>query len=182
MNLGYNGLITIEPNLLSDLTHLKSICFYANQITALNSSQLFANNKELEILNFSQNNLTFIHEDLFSGLNQLQQVDLSYNHLMIIEPKLFFNLQRLYLIDLSNNLITNLDKNLFQNLSSMWQINLQNNYLITIDFNAFQGCNGIKFVCLRSGTFFLNFTLNVTGLKNLRVFDSLNQNCGYNPS
>jgi hypothetical protein len=64
----------------------------------------------------------------------------------------------------------------------MWQINLQNNHFKTIDFNALQGCNGIKFICLRSFYFFSNFTLNVTGLKNLRIQDALNENCGYNPS
>ncbi|VDO91269.1 unnamed protein product [Schistosoma margrebowiei] len=102
INLGHNWFTTI-PNSVFELTSLKSISMYSNQLQSI-PSILFAH---LKYLSSSHNKLTTLPESMCSMLNKLEYLNLGYNHILTL-PFNFGLLQNMKTLLLHKNFLTRL--------------------------------------------------------------------------
>lgn len=72
------NLIEIQQSDLMAFTQLKNLSLPGNDILRL-SKDLFAFNKELQLINLSYNNIRFIHAEIFRDLRHLESLQLDEN-------------------------------------------------------------------------------------------------------
>ncbi|KAL2803725.1 toll-like receptor 9 precursor [Daubentonia madagascariensis] len=79
LDLSRNNLVTIQPEMFAQLSHLQCLRLSHNSISqAVNGSQFLPLTK-LQVLDLSHNKLDLYHERSFTELPRLEALDLSYN-------------------------------------------------------------------------------------------------------
>ncbi|GAB3339406.1 hypothetical protein GCM10027429_25710 [Marivirga atlantica] len=112
------------PATIKHFPSLKELQLAENDIKSENISSEMANLKELEILSFYKNNLTFLPAFLFE-LNQLEELDLYYNEIEIV-PKEIGQLKQLERLYLANNRLFNIPDEIGQ-LTMLKELYLKHN-------------------------------------------------------
>ena len=87
---------------------------------------------------------------------------------MLNNSNLFENKTNINYIDFSANNLVFVDSNIFRNLSSLVHLSLISNRLAKLDYNLIQGCDLMQNFCLYGNNFPANYTLNYTGLNDLK--------------
>ncbi|KAH9589872.1 Leucine-rich repeat-containing protein 69 [Schistosoma haematobium] len=131
INLGHNWFTTI-PNSVFELTSLKSISMYSNQLQSIPST-IFAH---LKYLSSSHNKLTTLPESMCSMLNKLEYLNLGYNHILTL-PFNFGLLQNMKTLLLHKNFLTRLPET-FGQLKSLTVLDLAGNNLQLLPSNFTQ--------------------------------------------
>jgi len=103
--LSYCSLESI-PTQIKYFPNLKELQLAENKIKSENIAPEIANLKELEILSFYKNDLTFLPVWIFE-LNQLEELDLYYNTIEIV-PQEIGQLKKLERLYLANNRLYNI--------------------------------------------------------------------------
>nr|XP_025740487.1 toll-like receptor 9 isoform X3 [Callorhinus ursinus] len=79
LDLSRNNVVTIQPEMFAQLSHLQCLCLSHNSISqAVNGSQ-FVPLSSLRVLDLSHNKLDLYHGRSFTELPRLEALDLSYN-------------------------------------------------------------------------------------------------------
>lgn len=117
LNLGENGLLTVEDNVFDALNKLKMLSMQSNQLGIL-SPNTFHGLKSLLVLDLSTNLLETLQDGVFSGLEALQELNLGRNRLSRIEPSAFKNLAKLRYLTLTDNFL-----HLFPSLEGLLNLN-----------------------------------------------------------
>ncbi|XP_045386021.1 toll-like receptor 9 [Lemur catta] len=79
LDLSRNNLVTVQPEMFAQLSHLQCLCLSHNSISqAVNGSQ-FLPLTRLRMLDLSHNKLDLYHGRSFTELPRLEALDLSYN-------------------------------------------------------------------------------------------------------
>jgi Leucine-rich repeat (LRR) protein len=147
---------------------LKELLLMNNLIEKIDENS-FDDLVNLETIDISYNNLTEIKKDLFAKLNKIKRFNLSNNKLTTVnDSKLFENKTNINYIDFSANNLGLVDANVFRNLSSLVHLSLMSNRLVKLDYNLIQGCDLMQNFCLYGNKFPPNYTLNYTGLNDLK--------------
>ncbi|XP_035671972.1 leucine-rich repeat-containing protein 4B-like [Branchiostoma floridae] len=99
-------------------------------------------------LDFTENNLTYIHADTFKQLSQIQQLYLAGNQITDIEFRALSMLKHLKILDLRHNKLTELREYYFTGLSKLRQLFLVGNIITKVDSMAFSGLFRIEKIYL----------------------------------
>ncbi|KAL3888315.1 hypothetical protein ACJMK2_000689 [Sinanodonta woodiana] len=111
INLASNNIEYISPNILSMLPSLKIIDLSNNRLMKMQDlyefSNMFSQNNDLEIVYSRYNHLTFVPSDLFLSNSKIQIIDLSENELTYFNINLH-KAENLKLINLARNRLRSL--------------------------------------------------------------------------
>ncbi|XP_046409208.1 chaoptin-like [Ischnura elegans] len=101
-------------------------------------------------LNFdcSNNNLSWISENVFSAVLHFGKVDLSFNRISVLPETLFRFTDALEELNLSNNLISNISENFFSGLQTLSKIDLSHNAIEHLPENIFLPLEGASLFLL----------------------------------
>lgn len=111
---------------VANLKSLKQLVFSTNQIKRLDNPIAFINLDNLKVLDLSQNNLEFIHENVFKPLRNVVGIILKSNKLTHLPETLFQNLPKLINIELSHNHLKTVSVDGFKG-TSLKNLNLSDN-------------------------------------------------------
>ncbi|XP_078390799.1 uncharacterized protein LOC144672718 isoform X2 [Cetorhinus maximus] len=106
-----------------------------------------------EYLFLSYNQIRFIADYMFQPTPEIELIDISNNHLYAVQRNLFrtkHGLPFLKVLDLSNNNILVLGPGAFSQLSSLHFLNISDNYLSLIGRGAFDRLSSIIYLDLRA--------------------------------
>lgn len=102
IDVGALAIEEVSKNAFSKCTHLRSISMYRNNITFLDIKLLW-NVVDLEVLQLTGNQLTYIHPKVFKNLKRLRELYLRNNPLINLDAdqmvKYMPNLKEIYLQD-----------------------------------------------------------------------------------
>ncbi|XP_045539977.1 leucine-rich repeat-containing protein 15 [Papilio machaon] len=118
----------------ANLKSLKNLILSTNQIKRIDSPTVFINLDNLKVLDLSQNNLEFIHENTFKPLRNLVGIILRSNKLTHLPENLFQNVPKLINIELSHNQLKTVSINNFKG-TSLKNLNLSDNKIIFLPEN-----------------------------------------------
>lgn len=175
LDLSNNHITNIRPGSFSNLMHLHKLDLSGNKLTSFKGEFFITrrrNGTQLEELNLSNNELTYlfpssfrIHPrlqkliasnnqfsffpaELIVTLNYLQEVDLSNNTLKSLEEFDFGRLPRLRELKLNNNLLESISETAFHNSTQLQVIDLAGNKLERLGERTFQGLGRLKLLNL----------------------------------
>ncbi|KAL3888227.1 hypothetical protein ACJMK2_000602 [Sinanodonta woodiana] len=145
LNLASNNMEYLSPNLFNILPSLKIIDLSNNQLIKMQDmddfSNMFSQNKDLEIVFLHNNHLTFVPSNVFISNSKLHIIDLSENELVYFNINLS-NAVNLMLINLRRNRLKNLSLSIMDQFESLhWKLNTEHNtrtYVATVLLKEFQ--------------------------------------------
>ncbi|CAG4947894.1 unnamed protein product [Colias eurytheme] len=136
-NMSYNSLESIESNCFSQALNLDSVDLSNNKIRSDLENVMFLNNVKLQYLNFENNNITKMQDDVFKH-TILSYVNLKGNNVSIsISKSTFAGLVNVTELNFYNQSITSLEENAFSSMTSLLHLNLSVNRINSIDNSSF---------------------------------------------
>ncbi|MCF8298920.1 MAG: leucine-rich repeat protein [Saprospiraceae bacterium] len=165
LDLSYNQLTKINPEIFKDLINLTNLNLDNNQLTKINHDT-FNSLHQLNSLDLSHNQLTKINPEIFKDLINLTELHLAYNQLIEIHRDTFNSLHQLKSLLLNYNKITIIHPNTFNSLHQLTKLCLDHNQLIEIHRDTFNSLHQLK-------EFFLNYN-KITTIHG-DTFNSFNQ-------
>ena len=159
--LNNNQLESLENNsrLFRGLDRLRIINLEYNRLSCLHPN-IFANLVRVEEIDLSNNDLKAVDKDLFrichdeycviQPFNQLQHLDLSSNQIETLHPQLFSKLAKLEYLSLANNLLKSLEPPVFHELVSLSFLYLQYNQLSTFNTTLFSNLFELEWISLNN--------------------------------
>ena len=147
--------ITVEHNLLSELTSCKTPPFYRltelsyryNRILKVNAFA-FAHTPCLKTLKLNINTIAFLDHEALRGLTQLTTLRLDNNLLTDLYNDSFFDLHSLETLNLRNNQISVIFKDTFQSLKRLNILDLGGNKINNFREGAFTGLESLANIYL----------------------------------
>ncbi|XP_003971912.2 leucine-rich alpha-2-glycoprotein-like [Takifugu rubripes] len=170
VTIQYTNISSITEDDLSATPQLRELHLYNNHLRRL-SSHLLRGVPQLHTLDFTENKLSELPEDVFSHAplsslvlkaNRLEKVDakwfpnnsnltwldLSGNLLTRIPASLLQKLSHLENLDISDNRVDRIPSNVFSPLSKLERLNLQDNKLASLDAATFQSTSKVLYLFL----------------------------------
>ncbi|KAL3888292.1 hypothetical protein ACJMK2_000663 [Sinanodonta woodiana] len=131
LNLEGNKMEYISPHLLSICRSLKNLDLSNNLLMKMQNmddfTNMFTENKDLEIIFLRNNRLTFVPSNLFVSNSKLRIIDLSENELIYFNLYLYF-VENLALINLRMNRLKDLSASMMEQFDSLlWKQNSESN-------------------------------------------------------
>ncbi|KAL3888324.1 hypothetical protein ACJMK2_000694 [Sinanodonta woodiana] len=132
MNLESNNMEYISPNFLSIFPSLKILDLSNNLLMKMEYveefSDMFIQNKDLEIVFLRNNRLTFVPSNLFLTNSKLSIIDMSENELAYLNLNLH-RAENLTLINLRRNRLKTLSSSMMEQFESLlWKQNTESNH------------------------------------------------------
>ncbi|XP_041984786.1 chaoptin-like isoform X1 [Aricia agestis] len=173
LNMSHNALTIATLSSSENPISLQEIDFSFNGIEIIDVGTEEHPYKELQVLNFSYNNLTIIPEAIFYHFTKLKKLDISHNSITTISSMAFFGLKQMLVLNLANNYITSLSQSLAK-LYTLKELYLQENNISVIqysDINSLQSLNTVdlssnNIESIEQGVFNNMSQLNFLNLKN----------------
>lgn len=127
----------IEQIYIEKSTHHEKITKFDASLNKLQQvpDSLFESMPNLQIINFSGNEIQMITSDDFVGSTQLKQVYFGKNKISILSNGVFSHLEHLVILDLHENQITTIAEELFVMNTKLQHLRLNDNPLSTVNFN-----------------------------------------------
>lgn len=214
LRLSGNGIQRLSADVFRNVDQLNELHLDGNQLRQIvsesggaalvpsisrdhngNGDVLFANLRNLNVLDLSRNLLNDLQRNVFTGLGKLKTLNLSRNRLTIVPFQVFKPLLEIELMDLSgnelrsilenffiankrlkvlllgDNRIDKITKNSFYGLNRLEELQLMGNNLTYIDRNAFDHLNQLRVLNLRNNQLQMFPTTLFNGLTSLQVLD-----------
>jgi Leucine-rich repeat (LRR) protein len=137
--ISYNGIRIkrIGVNSFKSCSKVKRINLENNEISEIHE-QAFAENFDLQFIEFSGNKMTTLPQNLLTNQTQLQSLDFCSNLISDLPENIFKNLQNLKSLSLCWNQITNLKHEWFLKLTSLQTLNLGTNNIAELPQDIFK--------------------------------------------
>lgn len=137
----------LNASLFEKLESLAFIDFSNNQLEFL-PEDLLKNNHQLKELWLNCNKLETLSENLFSFNQSLQSIFLQENFLKSLPENLFISTSNLKILDLSANAFEHFNNKTFTPLLNLKKVNLKDNLIHHIDAELFSSLENLKFIGL----------------------------------
>ncbi|XP_015906056.1 protein halfway isoform X2 [Parasteatoda tepidariorum] len=147
LNFSNNKISSIGDEAFKEQKYLEILDLSINDLNELQNSD-FNHLMSLKNLTVSRNKIKTIGEDTFSNLHNLLFLDLSDNDIELVKSKWFSPLRYLLYLSLSHNRIELINNNSFGHLSHLQYLDLSYNNLKAISHVGFQRMKGLKFLSL----------------------------------
>ena len=147
LDFSNNNFTTIDNEFCSSfkLLNISHLDFSESNISKIHE-HAFAGMNNLLILNLSKNNLTKIAEKLFANCPKLSHLFLSENNILSISSLVFTGLVNLVELDLSHNKIKSVMYGSFDDLVNLRILQLSNNYIGYISRGLFDNQRNMTFL------------------------------------
>lgn len=133
--MSFNQLTELPPFLFSHTPNISEINFSHNQISYIHSNTFREHPNKLKVINLSNNHIETLDKLLLSDLLNLEVLDLSYNYIQDFQIALS-KLKNLSILRLDNNKIKQLHcENVFNLATASIHIDVSRNSLKEIDLN-----------------------------------------------
>ncbi|KAM4652163.1 toll-like receptor 12 [Discoglossus pictus] len=131
LNLNHNRMKTVDPNILYKLLKVRSLYLSYNNLNINLCPESNNNNfsSSLQLLHFSNNNVTFLKNRQFSCMPHILELVLNNNGIKFIEESAFRGLTKLQILDLTNNKLTEIPRNSLSGLFNLKHLYLKSNDL-----------------------------------------------------
>jgi Leucine-rich repeat (LRR) protein len=136
LNLSGNRIMELEKFAFNGFTELEDLDLSRNNISFIDETA-FVNDVKLSSLWLTNNSLTEIHTSTFSLLDNLRNLDLSNNIISSIEPETFRSSVKLESLCLANNKLTSIHPATFKNQSNLSYLDLSGNKIWQIKEGIF---------------------------------------------
>ena len=148
LNLIDNKISSLSPDVFSKMPFMEELRISINRLQNL-PEVVFDNNKNLKIIDLDDNrissNLTNRH---FVGPRNVELLDFSFNNLTYFHPSTFHNLKKLKKLYLDNNKLNKLASSTFEGLDSIEELYLHQNLIKELPTNSFIGMPNLKLLDL----------------------------------
>lgn len=132
----------------------------------------FANMRKLRALDFSENPMGLIAEDVFSDLHALERHSMQDCEIEYLPKKLYRNLRNLEELNLALNKLKKLDRELFTNLQKLRKLDISKNHMINpVEPDVFWDLTGMEELRLESWA--VNEQMPAGIFKNMRKLETL---------
>lgn len=156
LDLSSNNLNQLAEDLFCPLTNLKKLNLANNQLTNFKSLGLSAVYhvtghlclQELQYLDLSFNQITYLTETGLASLKNLRELNLKNNQITDISEISLSTLNHLQSIDLSNNQISSIPSQLFRSSGELKSLQLQNNSISVLSPGLFTGLSKLSLLNL----------------------------------
>ena len=137
LNLSGNHLGLLEPDMFANNTHLERLSLSKNplqymQVEASPYKAYFLNIQELQELDLSGCNLTYLLPAMFSKLTTVTYINLASNNLTDLPKATFAPLLEMDYLDLSSNKLAQLKSDVFENNGEIVSLKVRNNPLSSL--------------------------------------------------
>ena len=158
LNLSSNLITGVESGSFYNLPKLITLDLSFNRLKTLSyddvpsengsvehncSSSIFRGLHNLENLNISHNNITYMSENSFCYLTQLKTLDLTGNYIQIFSHNAFKDLHNMVYLLLRDNSIMTIESSTFRSLYKVKHISLEDNHLTELDPDLFHGISNL---------------------------------------
>ena len=130
--------------------------------------------RNIQVLMFSNNHLTYLAMDAFRDYVALQEIRLVRNRIDMIAPDAFRSLSNLQLLDLEGNKLKSLDNNIFQHLSSVRVLILKSNPLDILTKDTFKHLKNVEELNFENCWIYRIHPETFSGLDNLLEVNLIN--------
>ncbi|XP_065570091.1 chaoptin-like [Artemia franciscana] len=141
LNLAYNELKNFDIDILDQVGTLATLNIDLSHNSIVNlttNGSSWSSNSNVKILDFSQNNISFIADSYFDPIrSSLTHLIFSNNQLKNISDSILRNMPHLVWLDLSKNRISNISPDSFANTKKLQYIDISNNNLEDIASDIF---------------------------------------------
>lgn len=177
-----NLLRILDPDMFSNLKHLKRLYLGFNKIKYINVNT-FRGLSQIQVVSLRSNQLTILRNHFFEHLTHLDILYLEENDIFRIEDKTFSSLTSLHTLGLSKNKIALLSSSVFRGLWNLTHLNLMHNQIVGISPTAFCDLKSLRSLDLRYNVFrsLHKETLRSLPFLNYIYFDEFYM-CAYVPS
>jgi len=170
------SLKALTNDCLESFKNLKVIDFHSNRLSFIEETS-FQHQKQLEILDLSHNRLAYLHSKTLLALAALKEIHLTGNSLTYLAESTFLTNPHLELIFLDNNSISFLELFTFNRLKNLKYFSMNNNRLWEVQGNLLAENVQLKALWL-SGNQIKRIDINAfESLKNLTVVDLEGNSC-----
>uniref|UniRef100_H2XMU3 LRRNT domain-containing protein n=1 Tax=Ciona intestinalis TaxID=7719 RepID=H2XMU3_CIOIN len=185
LDFSHNKLATFPRDVLKLIIGLKTLNLSNNEIViTIQDLQTPLFNRNLRVLDLSNNRIAYVTPALFSSLRNLMRLHLHGNSLTIFS--LHFVVYSPYLkeLTLQNNEIANLANDSFTTLGNLRSLNLSRNRISHIDSGAFAGLLNLEILDLSDNrlTVFDGSILNSPQLNTLILSNNFLVRLSFNPN
>ncbi len=123
VQLLFNNLTALPPDIFAGLGNLRSLWLHYNELTAL-PPEIFTGLPQLYFVNLTENELTALPPGIFAGMTQLREVELGENELTALPPGIFDDLEALEVLSLHRNRLSGLPPGIFAGLANLRHLRL----------------------------------------------------------
>ena len=146
LDLSHNNLVGIANGAFDAIPRLKRLYLHHNRLSSY-KGDFFANmdnDTDLNTLDLSFNELTYLYPESFSYHPQLSVVDFSHNKFSFFPTQFIRGLKYLRKLSLNNNLIKTLEDQDYANMRMLEELDLSNNELSSVSGTAFQNSSQLQ--------------------------------------
>ena len=148
LNLIDNRISSLHPDVFSKMPAMEELRISSNRIVTLPEA-IFDKNRALKTIDIDDNrissNLTNRH---FVGPRNVELLDFSFNNMTYFHPSTFHNLKKLRKLYLNHNKFKKLASSTFEGLDKIEELYLQTNLIMELPTNSFIGMPNLKLMDL----------------------------------
>jgi len=148
VDLSNNKISSIKNGAFNRIPHLKTLHLQGNLLTSYKGDVYsgMGNDTELEYLDLSGNQMTYLYPESFQFHPRLAWVSFANNRFSFFPTQFIKSLANLQHLDLERNQIKSLDDNDFASLPQLRKLKLAHNEIESISETAFQNSSQLQFI------------------------------------
>ncbi|XP_030753584.1 protein artichoke isoform X2 [Sitophilus oryzae] len=147
LNINYNRLNSIDPEILGSLPSLRALKLAHNFIKEL-KEHVFHKLQHLSNIDLEENELEYIESNFVKNLPVLKQIKLCKNKIKNIPEMAFVNLPSLQILELQENQIKSIAPNAFVSIQHLLMLNLSHNQIENIEAAGLKGAKSLEMLDL----------------------------------
>ena len=137
LNMADCGFDSLDKNIFSSLTELKTLGLYRNNLSEL-PVELIKNNIQLEQLTIGRNKLTFLDDEVFRPLPKLKMLKLYKNEIKELPANIFKNNKELVELRINSNQLKRLPAGIFDNNTKLEYLSISFNSIAALHEKIFR--------------------------------------------
>ncbi|XP_046492704.1 chaoptin isoform X1 [Neodiprion pinetum] len=171
LNLGQNGLRSIEEGIFKGCWKLEELYLDGNNLTSVPAASL-KGPEAIKLLSLSRNNIGSVMRDTFTGISKsLEALDLSWNSISHMDDEAFVALGNLVSLNVSHNDLTRFNSDVFNGAFNLAQLDLSINYFKEFPTVALRHLYALTFLNLSNNLISEIKQTHLSGLTELEVLD-----------
>lgn len=148
VDLSGNKITAIKNGAFDTIPHLKTLHLDRNRLSSYKGDIYtgMGNDTELEFLNLSDNEITYLYPESFEFHPQLKWVSFAKNRFAFFPSQFIKELYHLEYLNLEENQIKSLEDNDFANMARLRRLHLARNGVESISETAFQNSSQLQYI------------------------------------
>jgi len=148
VDLSENKITSIKSGAFDKIPHLKKLHMKSNKLNSYKGDIYsgMGNGSELQLLDLSENEITYLYPESFQLLPNLEWISFSKNRFSFFPTQFIKTLSKLKSLNLEKNQIKSLEDNDFANMPRLRELKLAHNEIESISETAFQNSSQLQYI------------------------------------